>query len=52
MQFDEEKELIEEVLPEQQDTSTENIREEFIDENSEGESQKKYQQGQIHLHQC
>lgn len=43
MQFDEEKELIEEVLPEQQDTSTENIREEFIDENSEGESQKKYQ---------
>jgi hypothetical protein len=30
-------------LPEQQDTSTENIREEFVDENSEGEPQKKYQ---------
>jgi hypothetical protein len=43
MQFDEEKELTEEVLPEQQEASTENIREEFIDENSEGEPQKKYQ---------
>jgi hypothetical protein len=42
MQFDEEKELIEEVLPEQQETSTENIREEFTEENSD-EPQKKYQ---------
>lgn len=41
MQFEEEKELTEELLPEQQNTSTENTREEFVDENSEEEPQKK-----------